>query len=204
MSRGGRAGFRGGRGGGPQLSFEDRDLKPKTDPMELYPEANIPLQASLSPVERLQNRLQKEIVAEIQSIFRPPQTAVDIKNDGIQRYSDRHLARYKIWSLKELPLDERYFPEELHSVFVSSKKRVIKKSRTIDIQTFLDLTVQETEENNVEIAEGEGAEEEEEANADQDEEFGADEENDYGDNYFDNGEGDDDFGDDGGGDDYCD
>ncbi|KAK9481188.1 DNA-directed RNA polymerase III, subunit Rpc31 [Lipomyces japonicus] len=213
--RGGRGGGGAGRDGG-RPSFFSLDIKPDFTPTELYPKFSQPIQASLTEYERrcVSQFLQYQLDVRDSAFYVTERKKGVVEyeggiNDGIKRYSDRHLKKRRVGkTVTDHPYLMEFFPAELHGalgVASSSSSSNKPKRRRLDLAQFkasleqAEDDVNENEENGP-VGLNEEEEDELEGNDDEDEEddFDEDEEGDYNaERYFDDGEEDyDDGGDD--------
>ncbi|KAJ3051372.1 hypothetical protein HK097_007649 [Rhizophlyctis rosea] len=189
MSRGGRGGWRGGRGRGNQrgpelpddvvIKFREEPLFPTYEP-EAYRE---PL-----PDEDELLKISKQYLDKVQSL--PYYIELPEPKRDVERYSDRfknkRAERRKLKSLTKIPANLAFFPEELHSVKDPSKRVAAKKVKK-DVD-FNRLAALEKAEANGEIGAPQQAEEDEDAEGEREEdydEYDDDEENDYGEDHWD-------------------
>ncbi|EPY50561.1 DNA-directed RNA polymerase III complex subunit Rpc31 [Schizosaccharomyces cryophilus OY26] len=194
-----RRGARGNVNLGGMTWQEVLEFNARTGPTKLYPDRDLPIQRSIRPQELLEIRFLNEIRNSFvqESAFyirREKANTTPVNDDGLVRYSDRNKPKRKNENLRlsDLDLDPKYFPEELRKTLGAESGIKKRARRKLDMKTFIDFTIntEDLKDDAPEAADATNEEVPEEVE-DEDEDFGDDDENDYGENYFDNGEGDD-------------
>ncbi|KAK9471849.1 DNA-directed RNA polymerase III, subunit Rpc31 [Dipodascopsis tothii] len=124
--RGGRGGFRGGRGGLRGGAVGGSVFGPEVEvdyaPTEQYPKVTLPLQTAMNEFEKRcasqMVQFQNEIRQSAFYVVEKRKGVIEYEdgiNDGIKRYSDRHLKRLKTGkALSDHPYVVEFFPAELH------------------------------------------------------------------------------------------
>ncbi|TFK93346.1 hypothetical protein K466DRAFT_572570 [Polyporus arcularius HHB13444] len=199
MSRGGRGGGRGGFGGGGRGGFGASNLPPmgltfadiqslSREESALYPPLEpLPLLTEYNDEEKRIAELQIGFATRLRnSAYYIVETT---KSTELPRYSDKYrpsLASQP--TLKRKDLHQPFFPQEVFEDYFNPKKRKAAKKKDTTKRVNLDEMVEDAEEQ-----EKSGDERSEAGSQQVDEDYDVDEEydNDYAENYFDNGENDD-------------
>lgn len=204
MSRGGRGGGfgRGGGGGGPAqgaMQLVSFDLLKDLGSgnlfnvnTALFPEMDVPIPRKPTSNEIQEWKLRKEYLAMIKDS--PFHLTAPPPPPDIERYSDKYKVVATRRNLREIETNLDFFPDELQTILDPKRKKKTKANTSQNeyglVEALLnaegkdgDKTDDEDDENKEDPdAENEYEEEDEEELVD---------DNDYGQNYFDNGEGDD-------------
>ncbi|ORX89590.1 hypothetical protein K493DRAFT_305633 [Basidiobolus meristosporus CBS 931.73] len=217
MSRGGRGRGRGGGPGraGPPMSGLQSEVQGMVffpaEPLEIFPEIDLPIPKSITYEEREALKLLREYKKSLKES--PFYLELPPPPKDIERYSDRYQHRSTSKEhLSSVIADLSFFPEELHSAVDKTKtvKKPKKVNFNVDLEALNSLEKEEQDDGKVRpmlhfsneaihsyscLAGKQNADEEEGAEGEDneeayDEEEDFEEETDYVDSYFDNGEGD--------------
>ncbi|KAG2208465.1 DNA-directed RNA polymerase III, subunit Rpc31 [Mucor mucedo] len=204
MSRGGRGGgFGGGRGGGQQgaMQLVSFDLMKDLGSgnlfnvnTALFPEMDVPIPRKPTSNEIQEWKLRKEYLNMIKDS--PFHLTAPPPPPDIERYSDKYKVVAPKRSLREIETNLDFFPDELQVLLDPKRRKKKQKVNTAQdeygqIEALLNAEGKDGDEDE----EGEDGEKKDDEDAENDDEYEDEEElvddNDYGQNYFDNGEGDD-------------
>ncbi|EIM89000.1 uncharacterized protein STEHIDRAFT_129574 [Stereum hirsutum FP-91666 SS1] len=210
MSRGGRGGGRGGFGGGGRGGFGAGNLPPlgltfadiqsmSREQSEAYPSMDVlPVLTEFSEEDRAICEHQVGFATRLRrSAYYVTEPT---KSTELERYSDKYRPSAAAQpSLKRKDLHQPFFPQEVFEAYFNpKKKRKVEKKASSKKLNLDDLA---DDEEDLEKSD-EGRSDEGSQVADEDYDVDEEYDNDYAENYFDNGEGDDndDLGGGGGGD----
>ncbi|KIY62408.1 hypothetical protein CYLTODRAFT_474662 [Cylindrobasidium torrendii FP15055 ss-10] len=200
MSRGGRGGFRGGRGGAgggnalPPMGLTHADIQALSrEATAMYPPMRVPVLAEVTDEERKICAYQRGFGDRIRSS--KYYIVESNKTKELEQYSDRQkMDEDSRPKLKRKDLHATFFPIDILEDYFNPKRKKQAKAKKKAAVGSMDIKDDEDKsEDEASIIESDAGG----SDYDVDEEY----DNDYAENYFDNGEGDEDDGLGGGGDD---